>query len=298
MSEQFIKGLKGPFNLSSDRERKTKYFRMDTKYIHFRMNGQRLGTESYLLKLQYIPKTSQAENLDQYMCSEFQLQINDNPPVTIPELRNWTYTFNPTLSGADGCGPLWGISQEKFRNIADSLNKVLPFSIRYAIYNNFIDFHSINDIFSRPIKSSIGIQDLKNIGQKIVHPASFIEAPITFGAEIKPNSIFQNGEITLEFKGVSVVDGTPCALIAYDSGECKLKMIMPVSLDQESVAESGSQYKGEIYIDLATQWVRKATLDEYMTIEISSRILPSKINEYIVRHILLCLIGQEDFKTG
>jgi len=289
MSEQLVKGLRGPFDLSSDRKREAQYFRMDTKFIHFGLNGKRLGTESYLLKLQYNPKAS-PENGDQYVCLELQLQTNDSTPVTIPELRNWTYTFNPMLSGADGSGPLWGISQDKFRNLIDSLGKALPFSIRYAIYNNFIDFHSVNDVFSRPMKFGKGIQDLKDIGQRIVHPASFIEASVKFGAEIKPGSTFQNGEVTLELKGASIVDGAPCALVAYDAGESKLKMIMPVSIEQESVTEGGSHYKGDMYVDLATRWVRKATMDEYLVTETNARSWPSKINEYTVRHILLHLI--------
>lgn len=91
-------------------------------------------------------------------------------------------------------------------------------------------------------------------------------------------------------KGLSIVDGALCALVAYDAGESKLKMITPVSIDRESVTEGGSQYKGDIYIDLATRWVRKATL-EYQVAETCTQDSPSKINEYTVRHILLRLIG-------
>ncbi|HXQ92917.1 MAG TPA: hypothetical protein VN739_07900 [Nitrososphaerales archaeon] len=286
--EQHVRDLKGPFDLSSERKKEAQYFEMETKYIHFGMNGKRLGTESYLLKIQYIPK---AENVDEYRCSELQLQINDGPFVTIPELSNWSYVFNPMLSGADERGPLWGIPQEKFTNINDSLGKALPFSIRYAVYTNFIDFHSINDIFARPMKFGKGIQDLKDIGQRIVHPASFMEASVNFDAEIKPGSTFRNGEVSLELKGLSLVDGSPCALVAYDAGESNLKMIIPVSADQDSVSVGGSQYKGDIFVDLATRWVRKATLDEYLVTETSAPDSPAKINQYTTRHIILRLIS-------
>jgi hypothetical protein len=282
--------LRGQFDLSSDRKREIQYFRMDTKYIHFALNGKRLDTESYVLRLQYTPKTSPTGNVDEYTCLELQLQTKDSPAAAMPELRNWTYIFNPMLSGTDERGPLWGISQDKFMNLTDGLGRALPFSIRYAIYVNFIDFHSINDIFTRPMKFGKGIQDLKEIGQRIVHPASLMEAPVKFGVEIKPGSVFQNGEVSLELKGVSVVDGTPCALVAYDAGESNVKMVLPVSSNQESVTEGGSQYKGDMYVDLATRWVRKATLDEYQVAETSTQGSPS-IKEYTVRHILLRLIG-------
>jgi hypothetical protein len=156
-------------------------------------------------------------------------------------------------------------------------------------YITFIDFHSINDVFSRPMKFGAGIQDLREIGQRIVHPASFIEAPVKFGTEIKSGSSFRNGEVTLEFKGVSVVDGVACALVAYDAGESKLKMIVPVPDDQESVTEGGDHYKGDMYVDLASRWVRKATLDEHLVAE--TRTPPgSNTSEHTVRHILIRLV--------
>ncbi len=294
MSQEIEHYFEGPFDLSLDRKIENQYFLMETRYIHFGLNGKRLGPESYFLKLQYFPKTPEAGNVDQYVCSELQLQMDDNSPVTIPNLKNWTYPFNTILVGP---GVLWGIPQDKFMRITDSSGRALPFSIRYAVYINFIDFHSINDIFSRPMKFGNGIQDLKRIGQRIVHPASFLESPVNFGAEVKSGSIFQNGEVTLELKGLSVVEGAPCAIIAYDAGESKLKMILPVSIDQDSFADGGSQYKGDIYVDLDTRWVRKATLNEYMITETTTKNQPLKINECTVRHILLRSVDREEFKT-
>jgi hypothetical protein len=283
--DEITKDLRGPFDLSSDREREPQNFHMDTKYIHFGMNGKRRDTETYVLNLQYDPEASTA-NRDRYTCKELQIQTNDNQPVTIAELRKWTYIFNPTQMA-----PIWGISQDKFSNITDG-EKPLPFAIRYASYINFIDFHSINDAFTRPVNwSNNGIQNLKEIGQRVVHPTSFIAAPVSFGTEVKPGSTFQNGEVTLEFKGIGVIDGVPCALVAYDAGESKLKMVMRDPTGQESITEGGAQYKGDIYIDLATRWVRRATLDEYQVTETSTQGVPSKTSEYTVRHILLQLIG-------
>jgi len=155
------------------------------------------------------------------------------------------------------------------------------------MYVSFIDFHSINDIFTRPMKFGKGIQDLKEIGQRVIHPASFIEASVKFGSEVRSGSTFRNGEVSLELKGVSVVDGVPCALVAYDAGESKLKMVTRVSGDQESVTEGGDQYKGDIYVDLATRWVRKATLDEYLVQETKTQGSSSGIGEHTVRHLLL-----------
>jgi hypothetical protein len=99
-------------------------------------------------------------------------------------------------------------------------------------------------------------------------------------------------------KGVSVVDEAPCALIAYDAGVSQLKLILPLSSDQDILTEGSSHYKGDIFVDLATHWVRKATLDEYMVTEISAPGWPEPGHEYTVRHLLLRQIGQEELKLG
>ena len=94
------------------------------------------------------------------------------------------------------------------------------------------------------------------------------------------------------------MDGAPCALIGYDSGESSLKMFMPINKDQEVTMEGGSEYKGDIYIDLETGWVRKVTLDEFVVTETQVTNAPTKINAYTVRHLLLHLIGRQEFEKG
>jgi len=276
--------LRVPFDLSSERRREAQSFSMSTEYVHLGLDGRRHNVESYALRLQYAPKTSPAGTADQFTCSELQLRVDEGAPMSIPELKNLVYVFDPTSSA-----PLWGIPQERFMSLTVG-DTPLPFSVRYASYINFIDFHSFNDILTRPIKRGRGIQGLTEIGQRIVHPLSFIEAPLSFGAEIGPGSTFRNGEVTLELKGVSVVDGAACAIVAYDAGESKLKMNTRDATGAESVTEGGSHYKGDIHVDLATRWVRRATLDEYRTTETSTLAQRQKTYEYTVRHILLHLI--------
>ena len=254
---------------------------METRYVHFGMKGDRERTESYLLSLQYSPKTTQSGAVDKYTCSELRFQANDGPSVAIPELANFEYAFNPAMQA-----PVWGIPQERFFDLTDG-RRPLPFETRYALYVNFLDFHSFNDIFTRPMPFGNGIQNLKQIGQRAIHPASFIEAPVGFGSEVQTGSSFKNGEISLELKGVSMIDGAPCALVAYDAGESKLRMITQDSEGKRSVTEGGSHYKGDLYVDLTTRWVRKATLDEYQVSQSSSAGDASRTDEYTVRHILL-----------
>jgi hypothetical protein len=287
--------LRGPFDLSIDRKPETQYFHMQTQFVHFGFDGKRTGVETYLLRLRCIPAALSGKNLDEYMCREFGLQLNTGGIATIPALKFFTYRFD-LMSGIDRKGPVFGIPHELFEGITDSMGNKLSPDIRYAVYNNFIDFHMLVDIFSRPMKFGKGIQDLKFVGDRVIHAAAFTEAPFSLGTAIKQGSVFRNGEVTLELKGISVIDGAVCALVGYDSGESTLKMIMALSKDQEVVTKGGSEYKGDIYIDLETGWVRKVTLDEFVVTETETANAPTKIHGYTVRHILLRLISQQDFE--
>ena len=273
--------LAGPFDLSSDRRRAAGVFEMQTTYSHFDSAGRKAGGESYVLHLRSLP-ADPARAAQPYDCAGLEVQVGDAELVSIPELTNWSYEFNPAQ-----LSPLWGIPQERFSALSDGA-RPLPFAVRYAAYVNFIDFHSINDVFTRPMAGGSGsIQDLTAIGQSVQHPTAFMEAPITFGDEIKPGSTFRNGQVTLELKGLSVVDGSPCAILSFAAGDNTLKMITVDASGRESMTDGCSQYKGDIDVDLATLWVRRASLDEYQVAETRGQASGPASTEYTVRHIIL-----------
>jgi hypothetical protein len=297
--KQLNRDLKGPFDLSIDRKQETQYFHMQTQFIHIGFDGKRTGVETYLLKLSCTPGRLSGRNLDEYTCEEFGLQLNAGSIITIPALKLFTYKFD-LMSGIVGKGPVFGIPHEPFEGLTDSMGNKLSPDIRYAVYNNFIDFHTFNDVFSRPMKFGKGIQELKFPGDRVVHASAFTEAPVSLGKTIKPGSVFRNGQVALELKGISVVDDAACALVGYDSGESTLKMTIALDKDRDALMEGGSEYKGDIYIDLETGWVRKVTLDEFVVTQsgVVTANAPTKIYGYTVRHILLHLISQQEFEKG
>ncbi len=285
--------LEGPFDFSIDRRAETLYFRMQTEFVHMGFNGNRTGAETYCLTLRCIPAAVAGKRLDQYTCGSFVVQLNSEDAVTIPALGRWGYEFDP-MSGADGKGLVFGIPHARFDGLADSKGNEFSPDIRYAIYNNFVDFHALNDVFSRPLYGK-GIEQLKHIGDRIVHPGAFVEAPVNLGEAVKPGSVYRNGEVTLRLKGTSTVDGAPCAIVEYDSGESTLKMLMATSKGPDVLIEGGSEYKGDIYIDLETGWVRKVTLDEFVETETTEVAGEPKVNECVVRHLLLQMISQQEY---
>ena len=146
-----------------------------------------------------------------------------------------------------------------------------------------------------------GIQDLRRIGQRTVHASAFSEPPVNLGAGIKEGSVFRNGEVTLEFKGIGLVDAVACAVVGYDSGESTLRMLIPMSSDKDIEVVGGSEYLGDLYIDLSTHWLRKATLDEFVINE--TRIPPmgqgaaaQAIPRYTVRHLTVRMISREAYE--
>jgi len=269
---------------------------METRFAHIGFDGKRTGTEVYVLKLKCVPAPLSGKGADEYTCREFALQVNDGPVLTIPSLAGWSYL--PSLAGTarDEKGQVLGIPHGKFEGIADSRGTKLAAGIGYAVYNNFVDFHAFNDIFARPVAAGKGIQDLRTIGQRVVHAAAFSEPPVNLGSGIKEGSVFRNGEVTIEFKGISLVDGAACAIVAYDSGESTLRMIMPFSDGKDIETVGGSEYKGDIYVDLASCWVRKVTMDEFVVTETRLPATGPKIMAYTIRHLLMRMIDKEEYE--
>jgi len=293
--ERLRQNLEGQFDLSIDRTPETQYYHMQTQFIHLGFDGKRTGVETYLLRLRCTPAAISGKKHDEYACREFGLQLNSDSITTLPALKLMTYLFDP-LAGVLDKGPMWGIPQEPFLGMKDSLGNQIPPDICYAAYNNFVDFHALSDIFPRPMKYIKGIEQLKTVGDRIVHPGAFNEAPVSVSGVVRPGSVFRNGELTLELKGVSLVDDRPCALVNYDSGESTLRMAFVQGNGEDVMMDGGSRYTGDIYIDLASAWVRKVTLNESVVTQTYTATRPNKIPGYTSRHILLRLISQQDFE--
>ncbi|MBN2206868.1 MAG: hypothetical protein JW742_05645, partial [Candidatus Aminicenantes bacterium] len=295
-----LAGLLGPFELGGPRTPEIRYYIQETQFGRIGFDGKRTGLQTYTLKLSIVPAALSGKGGDAGTVREFLVRWGDGEAQTIPELAGWSYVFRESASGLDEQGQVFGIPHAKFESLTTSRGVKLGTAACYPIYNSFIDFHAFCDVFARPVQGGAGIQDLRTIGQSIRHASAFSEPPVNLGKGIKPGSVFRNGDVRLVFKGVGLVDGAACAIIGYDSGESTLKMIMPASADKDIVTEGGSEYIGDIYVDLATRWARRVTLDEFV---ITETRLPGagtapgqKIQAYTVRHLLTRLVPREEFE--
>lgn len=73
-----------------------------------------------------------------------------------------------------------------------------------------------------------------------------------------------------------------------------MKMLMAAGPDKDVVINGGSEYKGDLYIDLATRWLRKAMMDEFVVTEAQWPGPAPKVDSYTVRHLALRLVGSQD----
>ncbi|MHB8078207.1 MAG: hypothetical protein ACYDIE_03000 [Candidatus Krumholzibacteriia bacterium] len=272
----------------------THYYRLTTDFITVEPDGRRHRPDVYDVWIEYAVLPDGEALLT---CRRFDLRPGEAAAVSIPALRDWSYRPRLTDSGLDEQGRIFGIDQAKFAGLADAHGAALSQGAAYCVFNSFVDFHSFTEVFARRADGG-GIQDLRQAGQRIVHAASRREAPISLNDFAAPGSNFRLGEVTLALTGVLELDGQPCALIRYDSGDCALAMTLQPA-PQVTLAVSGSShFFGDLCVDLAAQTVRRADLAEFVVQETSGAVLPQPIRTVVERQLVLRDLPREEFARG
>jgi hypothetical protein len=272
------------YDLTGDRSQEIQTYTMESRMMSHGPDGAIVNTDVYKLKLECTPAALAGTAMDRYTCLEFTVQLGNSPEVSIPSLRGWSYLFSVNPTGRYEGGRTLGIPHEPFDNLVDANGKAVPPANAYHVYNSFIDFHSFT-IFSEKTGGGGGIQDLDRIGRRIVHAASGSEPAVDLGSTVAPGSYFKNGEVTLELKGLGLVQNRPCAVIGYDSGQSSFSMLMKPAPEVEVRTVGSSHYWGDIYKDLQSRWVRKATLTEIVVSETTIKGMPDKIHGIAERAI-------------
>ena len=285
------------FDLAVKHSTEPQYWKMESRMIIYALNGERTGENIFRLCLKCTPAQEGDKKGDEYTCLKFTVQLGNDPEVEIPALKNWSYFFGAAKPEGEGKDVVLGIDHSKFENLIDANGKPIPIDKAYHVYNEFIDFHTMCNVFADKTTEGKGIQDLTKIGQKIVHVAAYSEPAVDLGSNIEKGSIFKNGKITLEFKGLSVINNHPCALVEYDSGESSFKMLMKPMPNMEIKTVGSSHYKGDIYKDLVSGWVQKASLIEIVVSETALPMPPNKVNYVIEREITINNVDEKEINN-
>ena len=249
------------FSLGESRTQVTRYYVVETIVVHHADDGARTGADTLKFWLKCEP--TEDPDVARYTVRRFEFSSMDGPVATIPDLAGWTYEFGPAQETIDEDNQVFAIPHERFVGLEDSNGDPLAMLVMYGAYNHFVDFHALCNVFALPTTEGGGIQDLKRLGDRVVHAAAHSEPPVHLaGSALKEGSFFRNGEITLELKGIGVVGGEPCAVITYDSGVANFMMILEPMPGMEVVAKGSSHYRGDIYVGLDSGWVERADLLE------------------------------------
>lgn len=274
--------LRGELHLAGDRSREIQYFKMESRLVMHGPDGAPLGTDTYRLWLRWAPARAAGMGGDRITCLRFTVQLDTNPEVALPSLRDWSYEYTGSAKGESG--RTLGIAHEPFENLVDENGKSLPPGNAYHVYNAFIDFHSLFYLTDRTPTGN-GIQDLRRLGQRIVHAASYSTPATNLASVAAEGSFFKNGEITLELKGLGLIGGKECAIIGYDSGASSFTMIMKPAPAIEARTSGSSHYWGDIYKSLKTNWIQRATLHELVVSETVIAAASRRTNGVIERSL-------------
>lgn len=250
--------LAKPYDLAGERATETQYYVVESEMATHSSKGVLKNTDVYRERLIVEPGNRSAGEADRFTCQKFTLKRGDDPEVTIPSLAGFSYDVNKDLLDANGIdehGELYSVPEDTFEDLEDDSGAKLPFEVGYQVYSAFYYYHSYTD-YAEPPSQGHGIQNLKRIGDKVTVEGSFAESPLP-GKLAKDSSFWKNGEITLAFNGLGMVDGVPCALLALDSGVCHWSMPMTYMPIMNLKTVGVSNYQADIYLDLETKWVRK-----------------------------------------
>jgi len=251
--------LQQEYDLVGNRSLETQYYLMERKVSFIGEDGTSKGGEKYMLRLMIEPGDRSAGEADKYTCVELVMQKGDGPEVTISALEGWSFDFErDSLDEAmlDEQGLFFGIPHTRFEGLSDSSGKALEPINAYQVYDVFIGFLSVKSFEEF---GSGDIQDLRRIGDKIVQPAGS-ESPISLGDTIKEGSTFKGGGSTLEFKGLGLVDGAPCAILSYETGMGSFTMTFEVMPGMEVTSFGVTYITSDIYLDLASKWMKKVEM--------------------------------------
>ena len=174
---------------------------MESKLQKHALDGTIQGTDIYHLYLRCVPSANSSKG-DEYTCLKFTVQINNAVAVSIPSLTNFKYLFSLEANGDDSSKKqFFNVDHSKFEKLTDENGKNLPLENSYHIYNAFVDFHTMS-VFAEKTAKDSGVQNLKHVGDKIVHAASFSQPRVTWAPRLWKAPTLKMEKLRWNLKGL------------------------------------------------------------------------------------------------
>lgn len=253
------------FALTGPRTPETRRFKMETKVVYIEADGTR-GTPVVLrLELEASPVGESEEQGHRYQCLGTTYQRGEEPEVGIPSLKGYAYVLRRNEDGSfHQDGKIFGLDHGRFQSLVDDHGNPMPPEMCFSLHNMFVDFHAFCDQFARSTASGKGgMQDLRRVGDRIVHEAAFSNPTEQLTGSTGQGSEFRNGEVTLRFVGLSLVDERPCAVVHFDSGDSSFNIAVNHSPELQLNSVGAAHYWGDLFLELESKWVRQCVMGEF-----------------------------------
>lgn len=246
--------LKQAFDLAGKRSLKPHAYDVETNIVTYAEDGTQTSVEKYKLRLMCRPGNPSVGETAICTCIRVAVQKGDSAEVSVPAFEEWSYPFTMAHRSFDEQGQAYGIPHAKFEQRTDSRGERLPPEVAYQVYSLFLFFHDFtHGLTSGETREDSALRDLKTIGQQIsVEDIAGSEFPLNFGSYCTEGSFKING-LTLQFKGVGLAGGTPCAILGFDSTGMLTMFLTPMP-NVRAKAVGRSHMHGEVYLDLASKW--------------------------------------------
>jgi hypothetical protein len=225
-------------------------YHIETRIVTYGEDGVQIGVEGYALDLRCRTAADINAKQGSCTCEKLTVKRGDHAEVSVPALKGWSYPFAPTSRWYDSQGQVYGIPAGKFANMTDSAGGALPPDVVYQIYSIFLYFHD----FSHGLTA--GEIDVTRIGQRVSIAPVEPETSLAFGSLFTDGSVFKHDALEIEFKGLSLVDDMPSAILGFESGgSFKVATSPAPNVVVETVGRS--RFHGDVYVDLASKWPRR-----------------------------------------
>lgn len=282
--------LSKEYDLGRERTTESHFYLVQHEVVTYKSNGKPKSIDIYKMRLMCEPIDQSTRNTAyKYTCTSFTVKRKSSPEIAIPSMEGWSYEFNKQLlskEGFDTHGQMMSIPQAKFENLADSNGAKLPIELPYQIYSTFTYFHTCCNMVVEPDQFDKYVGDFKRIGDKNESELSSSELPISLGSVILDGSKYKTGLTELEFKGLSNVDNKSCAIVGYQEIRGSWVTYIQAMPLMKVKTVGGTQIRADIYIDLASLWVQKAT---YIVTDITKTTLfgiPVDISTIVTTHTI------------
>jgi hypothetical protein len=241
-------------NLAGQRSPGIMLYQFSTDYLSYAPDGSLVSKEQTVVEIEIEVDGTGRQTLTAH---KFELIDKDGLRMSIPRLEGWQNTMD---SDSD---EVLGVPHADFAGLHTDTGEPLSPEIAHRVYNTFVDFYAFNNVFAQPSPAEgKDIGDLTSIGQVIEHYSAYSRPSVSLGEAVAEGSYFQNGRVTLEWKGMSRVGGNACALVGFDSGESEFRMALQPAPGMKLTVNGGSQYWGDLHINTESLWLEKGTFTE------------------------------------